>query len=233
MGELAVLVPSRGRPHNAERLHEAFDKTCRGDTKLVLGLDSDDPALVDYRCGEVREGLRGRLVDWLNLLAGDRTEPYIGHIGDDNVPLTEGWDVRVMESLDRNQFCFGNDLDPGRAPGSLSIHIFMRRSVVEWLGYMGPPSLRHMYVDPVWYAWGKATSIEFLEDVEIPHLHYTLGHAPRDESYEHSTGLIPRDLAAYNAYCRDGLNIDIDKLGGRPFTQEGLAEFNHKLNIPC
>lgn len=209
--------------------------TCRGDTRLVLGVDSDDPTLPEYRALEgcelvVRQ--RMPLVRWLNLLAVPRREKYIGHIGDDNVPRTDGWDVGVMESLDRHQFCFCDDLDPGREPGSLSIHIFMRAEVVQKLGYMGPPTIQHMYVDPVWFAWGNATSIEFLSDVVLEHLHYSLGRSPLDESYERSTGLIPTDCAAYNDYCDQGLNDDIAKLGGTPFTAEGLAEFNRRLNIP-
>jgi hypothetical protein len=137
-----------------------------------------------------------------------------------------------MESLERNLFCFGDDLDPGRAKGSLSIHVFMRSEVVRKLGYMGPPTLRHMYVDPVWFAWGTATSIEFLGDVVLEHLHYSLGRSPLDESYQHSTGLIPTDCAAYNTYCRERMNKDILKLGGTPFTDEAMAEFNRRLNIP-
>ena len=236
MAELALLVPSRERPGNAARLLDAMAETCRADTKLVLGLDDDDPRLDDYRALDcervIRPGLHHRLVDWLNLLALDRPEPFIGHIGDDNIPHTVGWDEQVIESLADHEFCFGNDLDPGRPPGSLSIHIFMRRSVVERLGYMGPPQIQHMYVDPVWYAWGKATSIEFLEGAILEHAHYSLGRSERDESYNHSTGLIPRDCRAYNAYCDDGMNADIERLGGTPFTPEAMAEFNAALNIP-
>jgi hypothetical protein len=122
------------------------------------------------------------------------------------VPRTVGWDVRIMESLERNLFCFGDDLDPGRAPGSLSIHIFMRAEVIRRLGYMGPPQIQHMYVDPVWFAWGKATSIEFLPDVVLEHMHYTIsGKGQHDASYEHSTGLIPSDCTNYNDYCDDRL----------------------------
>jgi hypothetical protein len=232
---LAVLVPSRGRPGSIGRLAEAMAETCRGDTTLIVGLDNDDPTLHDYPpdCETVILPPR-RLVAWLNLLASPRADEYryLGHIGDDNVPRTVGWDVRIMESLENNLFCFGNDLDPGRLPGSLSIHIFMRSEVVRKLGYMGPPQIQHMYVDPVWFAWGTATSIEFLDDVVLEHLHYSLGRSAMDASYEHSTGLIPQDCAAYNAYCRTGLNTDIVKLGGEPFTDEGLAEFNRRLNIP-
>ncbi len=241
MADLAVLVPSRGRPGNINRLVEAMGETCRGDTTLVVGLDEDDPTRGEYWPAfadtENREPVvrpPQRLVAWLNELATERADDYrfLGHIGDDNVPRTVGWDVRIMESLERNLFCFGDDLDPGREKGSLSIHVFMRSEVVRKLGYMGPPAIQHMYVDPVWFAWGQATSIEFLEDVVLEHLHYSLGRSPLDDSYEHSTGLIPQDCAAYNAYCRTGLNTDIVTLGGEPFTDAGLAEFNRRLNIP-
>jgi hypothetical protein len=240
--DLAVIVPSRERPHNIARLIEAMDKTCRGDTTLIVGVDQDDPYLPAYQAFhsceiEVQPGLRRQLVRWLNTLAAPRADQYkaIGHIGDDNVPRTIGWDVRIMESLERNNFCFGDDLDPGRPAGSLTIHAFMRSEVVRKLGYFGPPRLQHMYVDPVWYAWGKATSIEFLPDVVLEHMHYTIGgKAPVDQSYQDSTGLIPRDCAAYNDYCDDpgGLNGDVVILGGRPYTPESIAEFNLALNIP-
>jgi hypothetical protein len=242
MADLAVLVPSRERPHNIARLIDAMNKTCRGDTTLVLGVDEDDPCLAEYLAfsgGDVdthiRAGFQRQLVRWLNALGTSyaQTHRVLGHIGDDNVPRTVGWDVRIMESLERNLFCFGDDLDPGRQSGSLSIHVFMRAEVVRRLGYMGPPQIQHMYVDPVWYAWGKATSIEFLSDVVLEHMHYTIsGKAPADASYEHSTGLIPQDCTNYNNYCDDGMNQDIGKLGGVPFTQEGMAEFNQALNIP-
>jgi hypothetical protein len=140
-----------------------------------------------------------------------------------------------MESLKRQGpvgFCFGDDLDPGRVPGSLSIHIFMTSNVIRRLGYMGPPSIQHMYVDPVWYAWGKATSIEYLPDAVLEHMHYSLGRSRMDESYQHSTGLIPLDCGRYNAYCDDGLNADIVKLGGTPYSPEAISEFNRALNIP-
>jgi hypothetical protein len=240
MGELAVIVPSRERPHNIARLIEAMNRTCRADTTLIVGVDEDDPHLDQYRAFtecQVEVESRMRLVPWLNTLATRYVQDYacLGHIGDDNVPHTVGWDARIIEALDRAMFCFGDDLDPGRAPGSLSIHIFMRSSVVERLGYFGPPSIQHMYVDPVWYAWGQATSIEFLPDVVLEHRHYTVGgKAPFDDSYARSTGLIPEDCTNYNDYCDDpdGMNADIRKLGGVPFTNMSMAEFNRRLNIP-
>jgi hypothetical protein len=210
--------------------------TCRGDTDLIVAVDDDDPA--NYRSLDLTTlvtGPRLSLVGWLNVLATEYADQYdnIGHFGDDNLPRTIGWDVRIEESLERNLFCFGNDLDPGRVPGSLSVHVFMRSEVVDKLGYMGPPSIQHMYVDPVWFAWGAATSIEYLGDVVLEHLHYTLGKSPADESYRRTTALIPEDLQAYKDYYWGGhMNHDIKKLGVEPFTVGAMREFNHKLNIP-
>lgn len=221
-----------------------MEETCRGDTHLIVGLDADDPQCREYYkfAGirnphvvlSIRPEYRHQLVKYLNKLALERMDDYpiLGHIGDDNVPRNVGWDTRVMESLDTHLFCYGDDLDPGRPAGSLALTIFMRSEVVQKLGYMGPPSIQHMYVDPTWFAWGKATSIEFLPDVVLEHMHYSLGKAPRDESYNHSTSLIPEDCNRYNAYCENGMNEDIEKLGGKPYTPEEMDAFNFSLNIP-
>lgn len=207
---MAVLVPSRGRPGSMGRLVTAMEATCRGDTVLVPGLDEDDPSLPEYRDvlagrwpAEVRAGLR-QVVGWLNELAVPRTLDYrvIGTIGDDNVPRTDGWDVAIMEALGKAPFAFGNDLYPFRPPGALCCHVFTRPEVIAALGYLGPPALRHSYVDDAWMAWGQAAGIEFLEDVIIEHLHFTTG-APMDESYRQSQGHAGADATAFAAY-RDG-----------------------------
>ena len=237
MRDLLLAVPSRGRPQSIARLWEAMSATCRADTRLLVGLDEDDPWREGYPEGpeyEVRAGLR-QVVAWSNALAVPRTGDYraIGAIGDDNLPRTDGWDVRILEALESAPFAFGNDLYPSRPPGSLCCHVFCRSEVIKTLGYFGPPVIRHMYVDPVWMAWGTATGITFLPDVILEHLHYTAGKSPVDESYALSTSLIPSDLGNYHAYCRDDLNADIRKLGGLEFTPESLAAFNRGLNIPA
>lgn len=215
-----------------------MDATCRGDTQLIVGLDDDDPTLDAYPtpgCGTmIGSGLHHDFPGWVNALAAVHVSEYrfVGMIGDDNVPRTEGWDTRVIESLAEHNFCWADDLDPGRAPGSMSMHIFMRSDVVRKIGYMAPASIRHMYNDVVWFAWATATSGEFLSDVVIEHLHYSLGKSPMDDTYQHSTASIPENCRQYNDYCDDGMNADIKKLGGRPFSPEAMMEFNRNLNIP-
>ncbi len=92
----------------------------------------------------------------------------------------------------------------------------------------------------IWFAWLQATGGVYLDDVIIPHLHYTTGMAPVDESYLASTSLMPADLEAYNRYCAspEGMARDIRKIAaaarvtGRQQSAEQRRAFNASLNIP-
>lgn len=238
MSELGLLVPSRSRPGNVARLWDRMKATCTAPTVLLIGLDADDPRRDDYPPGPgyvIQDGMR-YVTAWVNYMALMMLGTFgaVGTIGDDNIPETKGWDARILESLERQPFAFCNDLYP-REPGSLSCHIFMRSDVVKTLGYFGPPEISHMYVDVAWMAWCLACGHEYLHDVIIRHVHYTLG-AAHDETYARSYAQTGANLNAWHAYSRragpGGLNDDIAKLGGRPYTPETLAGFNARLNIP-
>lgn len=244
MKDLLLAVPSRGRPGNIARLITAMENTCQGDTDLVIGLDEDDPELPGYALSigdkvnsigaVVRPDLH-KVTAWMNALTIPEAENYryLGSIGDDNEPRTPGWDTEIVKALESTPFAFANDQYPSRQPGTLSCHIFMRSEVVKTLGYFGPPSIAHMYVDVAWYAWGTACGITYLHDVLIPHLHYSSGGAPHDQTYANSFAGTGADLQAWHAYSQGGqLNADIEKLGGDPFTPQSLAEFNSRLFIP-
>jgi hypothetical protein len=225
MNDLLVIVPSRGRPQNVKRLIEAMGQTCTADTTLLLGLDRDDRCKTDYLnlpLGldpprllrvTVESDLRG-VVPWINHLAVEEMNNYrfIGTLGDDNLPRTDGWDTEIIEALERQPFAFADDLHPGRQPGSLACHIFMRAEVIRKLGYMGPPSLAHMYVDNVWHAWGEACGMEFLKDTIIEHLHPSAGKAESDEGYGEADSKYPADTIAFAAYRAANLNTDIAKI---------------------
>ena len=72
-----------------------------------------------------------------------------------------------------------------------------------------------MYVDPVWFAWGQATSIEFLPDVVLEH-HALHGRAgPVGRVLRSLDGPDPSDCTAYNDTAKiKGMNADIEKLDG-------------------
>ena len=214
MHDLLVIVPSRGRPESIARLADAMAATCQGDTELLVSLDADDPAHDTYPPGPMYQtltGVRG-VVGHLNAAAA-RVSGYrfLGTIGDDNVPRTPGWDTAIMETLAGTPFAFGDDLYP-REPGSHPCHIFTRSEIVVALGYLGPPSLRHMFVDNAWLAWGKACGITYLPGVTLEHLHFTQGKSPLDDTYQETVSMWDADKAAWDAYQADGLAGDIAKI---------------------
>jgi hypothetical protein len=236
--DLGLLVPSLRRPGNIARLWKSMQETCTADTTLLVGLDDDDATIEGYPPGPgyvVSGGLR-YVTAWVNHLAVSTLGQFaaLGHVGDDNTCDTPGWDAEILKALGKTPFAFANDLYP-RAPGSLCCHVFMRSDVVRTLGYFGPPEIAHMYVDVAWMAWGLACGITYLHDVLLPHHHYTIG-AANDATYAASAALMPPDLANWHRYARregpGGLNDDIAKLGGEPYTPESLAAFNRDLNVP-
>jgi hypothetical protein len=209
------------------RLWTAMQDTCRGDTTLLVGLDDDDETQQDYPEGpmyQVEKGLQRKVVQWINLMARPRAKDYkyIGHFGDDNVPRTVGWDVKLMQALQKTNFAWGDDLEYGQRPaGALCTHIFMRSEIVRKLGYFGPPSIQHMYVDLAWLAWGKATGMTFVPDVIIEHMHFLEQKAPMDESYQLSRQLVGSDLAALQDYLAKRVNRDIRRISPRAPLYQG------------
>jgi hypothetical protein len=220
MPDLVVVTPSRARPHNVDRLWTAMQKTCKADTRLLIGLDSDDETRPSYPRGPKymrQDGLQGKVVEWINLLAVAAVlspAPAVGHFGDDCLPRTDGWDEKILAALEKAPFAFGNDLSIERPPGSLCTHLFMRSEVFRTLGYFGPPSIQHMWVDLAWMAWGEAAGMTYLDEVVIEHLHFMEGKALYDASYHASRqqDRLEQDLRALWEYVRDGLNADIQKL---------------------
>ena len=216
MRDLLVIVPSRGRPGNITRLMGAMEATCKGDTTLLVGCDGDDPALDGYPEGPeyaLNEGLRG-VVAHLNALSAPRTGQFrfMGALGDDFVPRTPGWDTAVMDALEQTPFAFADEQFPGRPAGTSCCHIFTRTEIVAALGYLGPPVLRHMFVDNCWAAWGEACGITYLHGVVIENVHPVAGKAAMDDTYRWANAQMGPDRQAWEAYQAGGLAADIAKI---------------------
>ncbi len=201
---LAMIVPSRGRPQAVRELVEAFAATVQvGDTRLVWAVDRDDPDLRRYRTAVTKTHNRqvtvhavtgGTMVAALNeaallLARDDPTVEAVGFLGDDHRPRTPGWDAAFLTAL-REPGCglaYGDDLF---SSDFVPTHIAVRASIVDALGWMVHPSLRHMYVDTLWRDLGDAAeALRYLKDpdpdrtVIVEHMHYQCGKAVEDDAY--------------------------------------------------
>jgi hypothetical protein len=206
---MAVIIPSRGRPSNIEDLLIAWKETeTRADLFVVV--DNDDPTIDAYRelpgftlLVYPREG-KG-MAKPLNRAAreiistGDYA--FFAFIGDDHRPRTQHWDAKLMNALDEigTGIAYGNDLLQGEG---LPTAVAMSADIVQALGGMTPPNMIHLYLDNFWLQLGQDTAIAYLPEVIIEHLHPLAGKAAWDEGYRevNADDIYSSDARAFEQY---------------------------------
>jgi hypothetical protein len=215
MTKMLVIVPTRARPENAQRLMQTW-RDLDTQAHLMFCVDDDDSRLNDYLAlgADVRVGPRLRLGPTLNECARLNANDYeiLGFMGDDHVPRTQNWDTTITNVLQEmgTGIAYGNDLLQRAA---LPTAVFMTSDIVRALNYFCPPELLHMYLDNAWLEWGRhADCITYLDDVVIEHMHPALGKAPQDQSYAESGSLTSDDHVLYNKYVVEQLQNDVLKI---------------------
>jgi len=223
VSDLLVIVPSRGRPDNIAELADAWQATDAA-ADLLVAVDIDDSELGRYQKAfldyyprfQLVNGPRERLGPTLNRLAVQRAPNHfaIGFMGDDHRPRTEGWDVRMVETLREmgTGLVYGNDLFQRE---NLPTAVFMTSDIVRTLGYMHPPGLIHLFLDNYWLGLGQALGrIRYLDDVVIEHVHPLAKTAEWDEGYReaNSQAMYARDHATFTRWVREDSQAAIAKL---------------------
>lgn len=228
---MSIIVPTRGRPQNVDRLVEWWHDTCLEETELIFCVGIDDPSYQKYLDKfNSHKGLRNlewmsktsnySLVSTLNYAAITTAmrlchpPTFIGFMGDDHVPRTYGWDAQIIDSLEHNQIgiSYGNDMIQSQ---NLPTAVFMSAAIVNRLGYMCPPTLEHLYIDNVWKAWGEALGIlSYLPETIIEHMHPIARKVDWDAQYERVNAgeQYARDKIAYDSYMQTTFHDDIHKL---------------------
>lgn len=221
---LVAIIPTRGRPQAADKVIDAFHKTCTAGTKLVLAVDDDDPLLGEYKLITKYERhaalfvapAPSTMVATLNA-AALRYAPgayALAFLGDDHRPRTVGWDAVYLRELRQlgSGFVYGDDLFQGQM---IPTQIAMTSDVVQALGHMAPPCLTHLFVDNYWMDLGKAADcIRYLPEVIVEHEHPFAGKADMDPGYArvNDPGMYARDGQAYRGYAACHLLDDIQKV---------------------
>lgn len=232
MPDLAILVPSRGRPEQLDKLLRALTHTCSAPFMVYVGLDDDDPDIAQYasvtdalNAGQApvdfmvytSVGPRRSLADWTNDLAltamRELAPPFLASLGDDHRPVTVGWDVELMAAVGRLPgpgWAYGNDLFQGpRLPTAW----VQSSALFSGLGWVMPRALRHMYVDNVVYDLGRhANRITYCPDVVVEHRHPYAGKGSWDGLYEtNSQGArFIEDRAAYERWRLEEFKRDAE-----------------------
>jgi hypothetical protein len=212
---MCVVVPSRGRPENAERLAQAFKDT-GAEADLYIVIDNDDPKWNEYAKSENYKKLpadnkTGGCAKSLNtgaVLLLDITKyplyDYFVFMGDDHIPRTPGWDKAFIQALGTNTgIVYGDDLLQG---ANLPTAYGMTRDLVNELRGMTFPGCVHLFFDNFVKQLGLDLEyLKYLPDVIIEHMHPVAGKAEMDAGYErvNQPKWYEKDLLTLQRYLSD------------------------------
>jgi len=172
------LVPSRGRPHLAQRL---FDSGIR--EKGVLIIDEDEADIyngVRLPFGWKRLVLpRQYLSHKLNAAFSEMPdEPWYGILNDDHLPVTPGWEKSIIEAAGKISMAWPDDNYGKR----ISAHV-KGGDLCRGLGWFVCPDMSHYFLDDADELLAKAVGGRYLPEVMVSHEHCNAGRAPMDKTY--------------------------------------------------
>lgn len=224
MTDLVVVIPSRGRPEAVAELARVCAKTCTANTVLLVAVDQDDSELARYQApadttvfftwSPAGAGHVGA-INWAAARALADFQPFaIAKLDDDHRPRTTGWDTAMLVALRelRTGIVYANDLFQGE---NMATAVALTADIIDALGYMGPPSLHHLYVDNFWRDLGReAGCLRYLPGVVIEHLHPMAGKAQVDEGYRrvNAPERYKADGEAYERYQDERFAVDVAKV---------------------
>jgi hypothetical protein len=191
---ISILVPTRKRPGNMERLWQSAIKTAESpsDIEIVFYIDDDDSASIgkfgdigfDKRIKAVI-GDRILLSNMWNECYKQATGPYYQHCCDEIVFRTEGWDTTILQHFDEYPdkilFVHGRD---GLQNGRIGTHGFLHKNWVETVGYFVPPYFSCDYND-TWLTF-VADALKrriYLPGLFVEHMHPDTGKAEIDDTH--------------------------------------------------
>lgn len=214
--KLAILVPTRGRPHNLKRLSKAAKDTCTTDYEIFARIDHDDkskyPKLenVTYLVGD-----RIFYANSVNETAEHALQNGFTHLailGDDVLPETVGWDQKMISKFDGLGVVYGSDGLEHLHGKDLPTHVVVPIEMYKRLGWIALPTLRHLFCDNVWRELGKITEFIYMPDIKLSHLHRWNKAAPDDKTYREANNKIKReaDRLAFETW-RDGEGLILAK----------------------
>lgn len=196
--KISVLVPTRGRPKNVERMLESLLATSDVPPEVILYIDDDDKSYIEYATdnlesvyhkypGVMKDVLRGpriTLSDCWNKCAEAATGNILMVGSDDIIFRTKGWDSLVRDvfakSDDKILMAFGDD---GAWHERFATHPIIHRKWYEAIGYVTPPHFSGDYCD----TWINDIAVSLGRRIYLPfvneHMHPIWGKGQGDSTY--------------------------------------------------
>jgi hypothetical protein len=105
---------------------------------------------------------------------------YFGHMGDDIVFKTKGWDTEIKNAIDsfpkKIGFVWGDDVNDQSQHYEFGTHGFVHKNWTDVIGRFVPPYYSSDYNDTHFNDVSKELGVQkYLHHVVTEHMHYTVG----------------------------------------------------------
>ncbi len=203
------LLPTRGRPELAQRVFSIAPPTAKG---AVL-VDDDEIEVYShltlpknwFRLILPRTTLSQKFNAAFEVL---NAEPFYGLLNDDMLPTTPGWDTALPETAGPWGIAWADDELNHRIGASA-----FGGELVRTLGWICQPTQKHFFLDDAQELIARELGIgKPCLHIKIPHLHFTAGKAPYDQTYKNRP-----------SHSADRLAFENWKLNEWPATKERLS----------
>jgi len=227
--DLLVIVPTRGRRDQCERLLESFTATATC-ADLLFVLDPDDlDTYADADWGEAVTAVldpRAFLTGKLNQTALPMADMYrvLMWAGDDCVfrpPPQEGgpaWDRAMLDLLDGEMGGTGWVYADDKRRHDVPEHWMVSSDIVRELGWFANPAVNHFYNDNSIAEIGKRTGmIRYCPQAVVEHLHYSVAkNVEHDAVYRSTEELFgAADLKAFQEWHASQMPYEVARLRRR------------------
>lgn len=192
-GKISLILPTRNRPQNIERLYKSVMDNAKAPTMIefCLYLDNDETQTEEkvnemgVKNIKIVRGERVVLSQMWNEALKVATGEIIMHSGDDLIFHTKDWDALVRDAFkkypDKIALVHGDD---GFWKEKLGTHCFVHRNWIDTVGYLCPPYFASDYND----TWLNDVANELGRKVYLPnlfteHMHWTFNKAPKDQTH--------------------------------------------------
>lgn len=174
---VSLLLPSRMRPDMLARMYDSAMGSADDpdNVEVVVYIDNDDNSYDNLSRSNLVKVRGERIVlsqMWNECWKNARGE-YFGHMGDDVIFRTKGWDTQIIYAFPTDKIAFvhgrdGSDQDKIH----FGTHGFVHRKWTDVVGYFVPPYFSCDYND-TWLneVADKIGRHVFVEDVLIEHMH--------------------------------------------------------------
>lgn len=217
---LLVLIPTRKRRNNCERLLKSFKETTDS-AELTFILDGDDDSydgmdwdIADHVVISPRmPGTRAKLNSAALQCAPDYDA--LMYIGDDNIFSTPHWDTILLKNLE-DMGGSGMVYPDDKRRNDIPETVIISSDIILALGHFMDPMFGMYYVDNVWAELGKRTGlIRYCPEVTVDHMHYTIHPetVERDKIYSESESMWGAvDREAFGKWFTDVMPLQVSML---------------------